>query len=66
MRKIGLFAAAAALIVAGVGAWVATTTQARVIAPIGVRAAIEPLQLMMNAKQVPPEEFVDYSFVFSH
>jgi hypothetical protein len=66
MRKIGLFAVAAALIVAGVGAWVATTTQARVIAPIGVRAAIDPLQIMMNARDLPTEEFIDYSFVFSH
>jgi hypothetical protein len=66
MRKIGLFAVAAALIVAGVGAWVATTTQARVIAPIGVRAAIDPLQIMMNARDLPTEEFIDYSFVFNH
>jgi hypothetical protein len=66
MRKIGLFAVAAALMVASVGAWVATTTQARVIAPIGVRAAIDPLQIMMNARQLPTEEFIDYSFVFSH
>ncbi len=66
MRKIGLFAVAAALIVAGVGAWVATTTEARVIAPIGVRAAIDPLQIMMNARNLPTEEFIDYSFVFNH
>ena len=66
MRKITLFAVAAAFIVAGVGAWVATTTQARVIAPIGARAAIDPLQVMMNARELPTEEFIDYSFVFSH
>jgi hypothetical protein len=66
MRKIGLVAAAAALIVAGVGAWVATTSQARVIAPIGVKAAIDPLQIMMTARNLPTEEFVDYSFVFNH
>jgi hypothetical protein len=66
MRKIGLFAVAAALLVAGVGAWVATTTQARVIAPIGVRAAIDPMQIMMNARQLPTEEFVDDTFVFTH
>jgi hypothetical protein len=68
MRKIGLFAVAAALTLAGVGAWVATTTQARVIAPIGVRAAIDPMQIMINAnaKELPTEEFIDYSFVFSH
>ena len=66
MRKITLFAVAAAFVVAGVGAWVATTTQARVIAPIGARAAIDPLQVMMNARELPTEEFIDYSFVFSH
>jgi hypothetical protein len=66
MRKISLFAVTAALIVAGLGAWVATTTQARVIAPVGIRAAIDPLQIMMNAKELPTEEFVDYSFVFNH
>jgi hypothetical protein len=66
MRKIGLVAVAAALLVAGVGAWVATTTQARVIAPIGVRAAIDPLQIMMNARDLTTEEFIDYSFVFNH
>jgi hypothetical protein len=66
MRKIKLVAVAAALIVAGVGAWVATTTEARVIAPIGARAAIDPLQMMMNARRLPTEEFIDYSFVFNH
>jgi hypothetical protein len=66
MHKITLFAvAAAALVVVGVAAWVGTATQARVIAPIGVRA-IDPLQITMNAKGLPTEEFVDYSFVFSH
>jgi hypothetical protein len=65
MRKIGLFAVAAALIVPGVGAWVATT-KARVIAPIGARAAIDPLQTMMDARNLPTEDFVDYSFVFHH
>jgi hypothetical protein len=66
MRKIGLLAVAAALTLAGVGAWVATTTQARVIAPIGVKATIDPLQMMTNARGLPTEEFIDYSFVFSH
>ncbi len=66
MRKIGLFVVATALIVPGVGAWVATTTKARVIAPIGARAAIDPLQTMMNARNLPTEDIVDYSFVFHH
>jgi hypothetical protein len=66
MRKLGLFAVAAVLTLAGVGAWIATTTQARVMAPIGVKAAIDPLQMMTNARVLPAEEFIDYSFVFSH
>jgi hypothetical protein len=64
MHKIRWFAIAAALIVAGVGGWVATTTQARVAAPIGARG-IDPLQLTINARGLPTEEFVDYSFVFN-
>ena len=63
MYKIRLFAVAAALAVAGVGFWVSTTTTARVIAPIGA-TGIDPLQIMMNAKGLPTEEFADYSFVF--
>jgi hypothetical protein len=66
MHKIKLFAVAAAITLAGVGAWVAATTQARVIAPIGVTAAIDPLQIMMNARDLPTEEFIDYSFVFDN
>jgi hypothetical protein len=62
MRKISLFAVAAALIVAGVGGWVASTTNARVAPSIG--PGIEPFQLMMNAKELPIVEFVDYTFVF--
>jgi hypothetical protein len=64
MHKLASSAVAAALIVAGVGFWVAATTQARVIAPIGAKAAIDPMQIMMNAKGLPTEEFADYSFVF--
>jgi hypothetical protein len=65
MRKIALFAVSAAVILAGIGAWAASTTKARVIAPIGVEAAIDPFQLMMNSKELPVEEFTDYSFVFN-
>ena len=62
MRKISLFAVAAALIVAGVGGWVASTTNARVAPSIG--PGIEPFQLMMNTTDLPIVEFVDYTFVF--
>ena len=66
MRKTSLFAAAAALILAGgIGAWAISTTQARVEAAApGV--SVDPLQIMMkNTKELPAEEFVDYSFVFN-
>jgi hypothetical protein len=38
-------------------------TDARV--PVSMQG-IEPLQLMMNAKALPTEEFADYTFVFQH
>jgi hypothetical protein len=62
MRKTTLFAVAATLIVAGVGVWAASTTTARVAPSTG--DGIEPFQLMMNAKELPTVEFVDYTFVF--
>jgi hypothetical protein len=63
MRKITLCAVAAALIVAGVGGWVASTTHARVEAPLAA-GGIDPTQIMMNAHDLPTAEFVDYSLVF--
>jgi hypothetical protein len=63
MRKISSFAVAvAALIVTGFGVWAAATTNGRVAPSISHR--IEPLQLMMNAKDLPTVEFVDHTFVF--
>ena len=62
MRKISLFAIAAAMVTTGVGVWAASTTNARV-APSMVQG-IEPLQLMMNAKGLATAEFADYTFVF--
>ena len=52
---------AAALIAIGFGVWAVAPTEARV-PPIG--QGIDPLQLMMNAKGLPSEEFTDYTFVF--
>ena len=63
MRKISLFAAAAALILAGIGAWAASTTQARVDIP--VEAGLGALQMMANGRDLPIEHYVDYSFVFA-
>jgi len=63
MRKTTFFAtAAAALILAGVGGWVASTPQARVIAPAGFR--VDPLQMMISAKDLPTQHFHDLTFVF--
>ena len=60
MRQTHLFAAAiVALILACVPGWL--TSQARVAAP---SVQIDPIQMMMTAKQLPTERFVDYSFVF--
>ena len=63
MRKIGLLAIAA-LMLAGVGGWVASTTHARVEAPIAA-GGIDTSQISINARDLPIEEFVDYSFVFN-
>jgi hypothetical protein len=63
MRKIGLLVVVA-LILVGVGAWMELVTadsQAR-LAPAGDR--VDPKQIMMNAKNLPHEEPVDYTFEF--
>ena len=61
MRKIALCAVPAAVILAGIGAWAASTTQARLETAPEVR--IDPFQIMMNSKDLPVEELLDYSFV---
>jgi hypothetical protein len=62
MRKIALFAVPAAVILAGIGAWAASTTQARLETAPEVR--IDPFQIMMNSKDLPVEELFDYSLVY--
>jgi hypothetical protein len=62
MYKIGLFAVAGALILAGVGTWAAPTTHARFDTP--VEAHIDPSQMMI-AKVLPAEHYVDYSLMFN-
>ena len=64
MRKISLFAVAAALTATGFGVWAASTTNARVVPSVG--QGIEPIQVMMTAKDLPTIEFADYTFVFAH
>lgn len=64
MRKVSLFATAAAFILAaGFGGWAASTTHARVNAPKR-GATIDTIQLMKTAGNLPVEEFKDYSVVF--
>jgi hypothetical protein len=63
MRKISLFAVAAALILAGIGSWAASTTQARVDTP--ARAGVDTFQIMINASNLPTSHYVDYSLVFN-
>ena len=60
MRKISMFATALVLI--GIGAW-AITTNERVAA--STPAGIYPLQMMVNAKDLPSTQYVDYTFVFN-
>jgi hypothetical protein len=62
MRKFGLIAAAA-LILAGFGGWVAATSQARVAPPIS-SAGVDPMQIMAVSLNLPAEHFVDYSVVY--
>ena len=63
MRKITLFAVAAAVIVAtGFGVWATAPTTARVTA--SKSQGIDPHQMMMNTKGLATAEFVDYTFVF--
>ena len=62
MRKISLIAPIA-LMLAGVGVWATSTTQARIDVPAG--AKINALQIAMGARHLPVEHFDDYSPVFN-
>jgi hypothetical protein len=64
MRKISLVAAitAIALMLAGVGVWATSTTQARIDVPAS--AQIDPLQIMKGARHLPDAHYDDYSLVF--
>jgi hypothetical protein len=65
MRKIGLFAVAAALTLVSVGGWmewVTSDSQARVATLAG--DSVDPTQLTMNAKDLPVAKFVDYTLHF--
>jgi hypothetical protein len=60
--EISLFAVVVALILAGIGAWAVSTTQAHV--DILLEAGIDPLQMMVSGPDLPTVHYVDYSFVF--
>jgi hypothetical protein len=63
MHKMTTIAAvAAAVMLAGAVGWIATTTHAQ--APVRSEG-INLSEITMNAKNLPVEEFVDYSFVFN-
>jgi len=64
MRNATLFAFTPALIAIGFGVWATSPAKAPVSPSVG--QGIEPLQMMVNAKDVPTVEFVDYTFVFAH
>jgi hypothetical protein len=64
MRTISLLAIAAVAILVGVGGWVASTTHARVEAPIA-SGDMNLTQMTIDARDLPTEDFVDYTFVFN-
>ena len=65
MRKINLFAVAAAVILAGVGTWTVLTTRAPVAVAAPPVVQIDPSKMMMDAKDLPTQRVVDYSVIFN-
>jgi hypothetical protein len=59
MRKISLVAAIA-LMLAGIGVWATSTTQARFDVPAGATS-----QIMMGARHLPVVHYDDYSLEFN-
>ena len=55
MRKFNFLTVAAALILAGVGTWAASTTHASVATSL----QIDPFQMMVTAKDLPTQQEVD-------
>src|SRR5215469_5431196 len=62
MRKISLVAAIAVML-AGVGVWATSTTQARIDVSAG--AQINPSQITMGAANLPVAHYDDYSLEFN-
>jgi len=63
MPKTAMFGFAPALIAIGFGVWAASP--ANEPAYPSIVQGIEPLQMMVNANELPTVEFVDYTFVFA-
>jgi hypothetical protein len=63
MRKFGFFATTA-LVLAGFAGWIASTSQARVAAPMVSTPQINAMQMMTAAVTLPAEHFADYSLVY--
>jgi hypothetical protein len=63
VRKISLVVAI--LILTGFGVWAALGSHAQVEAA-ALADRIDPSQITMNARDLPSEEFTDYTFVFNH
>jgi hypothetical protein len=64
MRKTGSFAVvAAALILAGIGGWGASNTQAARVAT-ATSIGINPFQMMTNARHLDTDLYQDFSLVF--
>jgi hypothetical protein len=62
MGKTLFAVSAAAFIVACVAGWAAIPTSQARVAPA---ATLDPMKMMTSAKQMPPDHFADYSFVFN-
>jgi hypothetical protein len=63
MRKISLYAAAAFLILTGFGVWATFGSHAQVEAAT-LADRIDPMQITLNAHDLPATEFIDYTFHF--
>jgi hypothetical protein len=55
-------ARAALAMIPGVGGWVAPSPNVSLADPMGGR--VIPMQMMMETKDLPTEQYHDYSFVF--
>jgi hypothetical protein len=62
MYKIS-FVVAVGLMLAGIGVWATSTTQARIDVPAG--AQVNPSQITMGAGPLPVAHYDDYSLVFN-